>query len=96
MQRLIDFLTVNVRYLEKSVTLKMTEKYHRVHLMEVEGNYSWLLNVMLYVISTSYHIYFIVNYVTVIPFSNPLICHFILGALSTSIKKLSVYFYFFL
>jgi len=92
-QRLIDFLTVNVRYLEKSITLKMTEKYHRVRLMEVvDNNYSWLLNIMLYVFSTSYHIHFILNSVTVIPFSAPLICHFIVIALNTSIKKLSVFF----
>ena len=69
--------------------LKMTEKYRRVRLMEVAGNYSWLLNVMLYVISTSYHIHFIVNSVTVIQFNDPLICHFMVGALNTSIKKLS-------
>jgi len=70
----------------------MTEEYHRVHLMEVaNNNYSWLLNVMLYVITTSYNRLFIVNCVTVIiqEFNDPLICHFILGALNTSIKKLS-------
>jgi hypothetical protein len=68
----------------------MTEKYHRVHSMQVaDNNYSWLLNVMLYVIITSYHIHFVVNSVTVNPFNDPLICHFIVGALNTSIKKLS-------
>jgi len=58
--------------------------------MEVrDNNYSWLLNVMFYVISTSYHIHLIVNSVTVITFNVPLICHFIVGALNTPIKKLS-------
>jgi hypothetical protein len=67
----------------------MTEKYDRVHLMEVaDNNFSWLLNVMLYVISTSYHIHFIVNSVAVIPFNDPLICHFIEGALNTSTENL--------
>jgi len=68
----------------------MTEEYHPVHVMEeADKNYSWLLNVMLYVISTSYHIHLIVDSVTVITFNDPLICHFILGALNTSIKNLS-------
>ena len=74
----------------KSVTLKMTEECHRVHLIEVAvNNLSWLLNLTLYVISTSYRVHLIVNSVDVHSFNDPLICHFIVGALNTSIEKLS-------